>query len=139
MEGECILVAAPNKAGMNFTLLLLAKGRNVAVLVNNKTEEQQARKVGAQVIRVKTDDEKTWLVPKFPIDRAFIFETSLTLTCRYLQLCRKWTEGPILVITPQHNPRRIYRGLGADYIIHSATGEVGFLASGLPENDREKE
>lgn len=138
MEEECILVAAPNKSALNFTLLLLAKGRKVVLLVNNRTEEVQAGKLGAlQVIRVKTDDENTWQAPKFPIGRAFIFETSLALTCRYLKLCRMWTAGPIIVITPQHNPRMIYKGLGADFIIHSASGEVGFLASGLPEVDLE--
>ncbi|WP_435921032.1 hypothetical protein [Paenibacillus sp. DYY-L-2] len=139
MEEDCILVAAPNKSARNFTLLLLAKGRKVVLIVNNRTEELKAGKLGAQkVIRVKTDDENTWQAPGYPIGRAFIFETSLALTCRYLKLCRMWAAGPIIVITPQQDPRMIYKGLGADFIIHSASGEVGFLANGLPEAELEK-
>lgn len=134
VEEDCILIAAPNQAGLNFVRLLLSKRRNVAVLVNNKTEEKRARKLGTvQVIRVKTEDEKTWRIPEFRIGRVFIFETTLTLTCRYLQLCRQWTSSPIIVITPERHPRMIYKGLGATYVIHSGSCEVGFLANGIPE------
>ncbi|MEF2965997.1 hypothetical protein V3851_09155 [Paenibacillus sp. M1] len=138
MEDDCILVAAPNRAGRNFALLLVSRGRKVVVLVNNKADEQQAGKLGATgIIRVKTDEEKTWVIPEYAFKCAFIFETSLTLTCRYLQLCRRWTTGPVIVISPHRHPRMIYKGLGATYIIHSATGEVGFLANGLPDNEEE--
>ncbi|MFC4776961.1 hypothetical protein ACFO9Q_09215 [Paenibacillus sp. GCM10023252] len=57
----------------------------------------------------------------------YIFESSLALSCRYIQCCRSWTSKPIYVITESFNPRAIYRGLGADHIIFTRTGEVGFL------------
>lgn len=128
MEEEFVLVAAPNPVGLKFILLLIAAKRNFAVLVNNKKEEEVLHKLGVRhVLRIKTDDEQSWIVPPFPIGRCYIFEMSMTLTCRYLQICRRWTNDQIFIITPNRNPRMIYKGLGASYVIHSVSGEVGFL------------
>lgn len=38
-----------------------------------------------------------------------------------------WTSNSIYVITQGMNPRMIYRGLGADCVLHSRTGDVAFL------------
>ncbi|WP_179233070.1 hypothetical protein [Paenibacillus rigui] len=39
---------------------------------------------------VATTSEATWIMPEYPIGKVFLFESSLNLTCRYLQICRKW-------------------------------------------------
>ncbi|WMT38937.1 hypothetical protein RE628_15510 [Paenibacillus sp. D2_2] len=128
MEGEFVLVASPNPVGRKFILLLMAMKRNFIVLVNNKKEEEALRKLGvSRMLRIKTDDEESWDLPPVPIGCCYIFELSTTLTCRYLQICRHWTNNSIFIITPNRNPRMIYKGLGASYVIHSVSGEVGFL------------
>lgn len=134
MKEGYILVAAPNSVGLKFILLLIARKYNFIVLVNNKREESLLRKIGVQhVLRMKTGDEESWIAPPFPVGRCYIFELSLTLTCRYLQICRRWSADPIFIITPNRSPRMIYKGLGASYVIHSVTGEVGFLLGADPE------
>ncbi|MEC0239398.1 hypothetical protein P4H66_05960 [Paenibacillus dokdonensis] len=128
MVEELIIVTAPNEAGRNFIKLLIYLKRPFAVLTNNLKEERELRKLGAsQIIRIHTNNTVEWVVPEQRVGRIFIFENSLNLTCRYLQICRPWTSRPIYVITRADNSPGIYRGLGANHIIHTLNGEVGFL------------
>ncbi|BFH64902.1 MULTISPECIES: hypothetical protein [Paenibacillus] len=128
MEEELIVVTAPNEAGRKFIKLLIYLKRPFAVLTNNLKEERALKKLGvSQIIRIHTNHTDEWAVPEQKVGRIFIFENSLNLTCRYLQICRPWTSRPIYVITRTGNSPGIYRGLGANHIIHSLNGEVGFL------------
>jgi hypothetical protein len=127
---EFILVAAPTKPGEQFIHLLKHKRLPFVVVTNNKKEQLQLSKLGVDhVIRLDTVDCETWVVPEYPIGKIFLFEDSLTQCCRYLQITRKWTSEPVYVITASENPRLIYKGLGADFVIHSKTGNVSFLVN----------
>jgi hypothetical protein len=128
VEEELIVVTAPNEAGRNFIKLLIYLKRPFAALTNNAKEERDLKKLGvSKVIRLHTNNTEEWVVPEWRIGRIFIFENSLNLTCRYLQICRAWTPDSIYVITQAHHSPGIYRGLGADHVIHTLNGEVGFL------------
>ncbi|CAM4005248.1 hypothetical protein L1N85_14615 [Paenibacillus alkaliterrae] len=128
MEDEHIIVAGLSESGKSFMRTLEFHGLPFKVLTNSKQEERQLRRQGFDnVIHVNTNDRKNWNIHNFFIREVFIFESSFALSCRFVQCCRSWTSKPIYVITQQWNPRAIYKGLGADHIVYSQNGEVGFL------------
>ncbi|MDI4644491.1 hypothetical protein [Cohnella hashimotonis] len=133
MEQRRILVAASDAAGRDFIRQALYKKLPVAALTNNGREEKALRKIGvSEVVHVNTSCiNENAAAPAFPIGRVFIFESSLPLTCRYLQ----WATGcsclAITVVTHAWHPEVIYKKLGARYVVRTQTGEVGFLLSRL--------
>lgn len=130
MEPSRILVAAPNEAGRNFIRLLLCKKLPVAAVTNNGREEKALRKLGVNdIFHVNTSCIKGSAVPDFPIGRAYIFESSLPLTCQYLQWIRPWTSQAIIVVAQAWHSEIVYKKLGASYVVRTQTGEVGFLLS----------
>lgn len=134
MEQSRILVAASNEAGRKFIQLLLYRKVPVAALTNNKREEKLLRELGVdEVLRVNTTRNQAGGVPAFPIGRVFIFETSLPLSCLYLQQVAQWSCKAVTVVTTAWHPEAIYKSLGASYVVHTKNGEVGFLISHLTD------
>ncbi|MCM3783610.1 hypothetical protein M3231_11530 [Neobacillus mesonae] len=131
MSDEVILVTAPNEAARNFIRLLMYKKLPFAVLTNSAQEERKVKRLGVEhIIRMDTALASKWLLPNATVGRIFIFENSLNLTCRFLQICRPWTRKSITIITQLNHPRGVYRGMGADHVIFTIKGEVGFLLNG---------
>ncbi|GIO89152.1 hypothetical protein [Paenibacillus lactis] len=131
-QQDTILISAPTKAGEAFIRQLLLREIPFAVLVNNPAERERASRLGCKdVILIDTRDEQTWVLPEQPIGKVFLFENSLNLCCRYLRICRTWTSSSIYVITHSGNPRLIYRGLGADVVLHTNHDRVDFLIAAL--------
>ncbi len=131
-QEDTILISAPTKAGEAFIRQLLLREIPFAVLVNNPAERERAGRLGCKdVIMIDTRDEQTWVLPERPIGKVFLFENSLNLCCRYLRICRTWTSASIYVITNSGNPRLIYRGLGADVVLHTNHDRVDFLIAAL--------
>ncbi|MBB6669762.1 hypothetical protein [Cohnella nanjingensis] len=129
---EYILISAPNVAGEQFMKQLSRREIPFAAIVNNKADFERLNEWGvANRIAVDTTQVHTWAVPELAIGKVFLFEKSLNLCCRYIQICRAWTSKPIYVITGSHNPRLIYKGLGANHVIHSNSGDVAFLIQDL--------
>ncbi|MCP3774772.1 hypothetical protein NLX71_15880 [Paenibacillus sp. MZ04-78.2] len=127
-EQQTILVSAPNKPGEAFIRQLQFGSIPFAVIVNNKAEQARLQELGTErIVMVDTNEENTWLLPEWPVGKVFLFENSLTLCCRYIRICRSWTSEPLYVITQSNNPRLIYKGLGANYVIHTNSNEVSFL------------
>ncbi|MDF2669314.1 MAG: hypothetical protein K0R67_1620 [Paenibacillus sp.] len=126
---ERILVSAPNRTGELFIRELIRNNVAFAALVNNRAEMDKLKQIGVKEwVMLDTIDQTTWILPDFPVGKVFLFETSQTLCCRYIQICRTWTVKPIYVITHTNHPRLIYKGLGAAYVIHTYSSEVSFLA-----------
>lgn len=99
-----------------------------AVLTNSKQEMLELEELGIEpTVLVDTVDRSAWLVPDIPIGKVIIFEESLPLTCRYLQAVTSWTQGPIYVVSSSGMIRRMYKELGATYVIHSRNADVSFL------------
>lgn len=129
-QQEIVLVSAPNAAGEAFVKLLLQRDIPFAALANNRAELKRMRALGARhLILLHTADEKTWVIPQLAVGKIFLFERSLNLCCRYLQICRSWTSKPIYVITENQNPRLVYRGLGANYVIYASSRNYSFLVT----------
>ncbi|NEW08314.1 hypothetical protein GK047_20130 [Paenibacillus sp. SYP-B3998] len=127
-ESEYILVSGSTVAAQQFIQYLKFKAMPFVVLTNNDKEREQMNKIGVEhMIEVDTSDHETWALPPYEIGKVFIFEKSLTLCCRYLKMSRKWTIKPIYVITTSDKPRMVYKGLGADFVVYSNTGNVVFL------------
>ena len=132
---ERVLLSAPNHAGEQFVKLLQRKRVPYAVIVNNQAEFKRMGALGAErIIMVNTAKEDSWHIPETPVGKVYLFEKSLTLCCRYIQICRSWTSGPLYVITGSGNPRHVYKGLGADYVVHSGGRDFAFLiADGISD------
>ena len=125
---DVVLVSAPNIAGEQFMKLLKKRDIPFAAIVNNISQYERITELGAEhIIVVNTTKEQSWMLPEVDVGRVYLFEKSLTLCCRYVQICRSWTSKPIYVVTGSHNPRHVYKGLGVDYVIHSNAQEFGFL------------
>jgi len=128
MKNGHVLVAASTEAGRNFIRLLLYRQVPVAALTNNKREERLLQGIGVkEIMRVDTLFNKTEIRPAFPVDRVFIFEVSLPLTCAYLQVVSRWCCRSVTVVTTMWHPQVIYKKLGASIVLRTQTGEVGFL------------
>jgi len=125
---DFVLVSAPNAAGERFAKMLKARNVPFAAILNNPAEYERIRALGAEhIIVINTSKEDSWLVPEVGVGRVYLFEKSLNLCCRYVQICRSWTSKPIYVITGSHSPRNVYKGLGVDYVIHSNARDFSFL------------
>ncbi len=127
-DRDVVLVSAPNIAGEQFMKLLKKRDIPFAAIVNNISQYERIAALGAEnIIVVNTTKEESWMIPEVAVGKVYLFEKSLTLCCRYVQICRSWTSKPIYVVTGSHNPRHVYKGLGVDYVIRSNAQEFGFL------------
>ncbi|MBB6635275.1 hypothetical protein [Cohnella thailandensis] len=127
---DVVLLSAPTLAGEQFARLLRNRNIPFAAIVNNGTEFERLCAIGAEkLIRVDTSKREARIVPSIEVGKVYLFERSLNLSCRYLQICRDWTTKPIYVITESSQPRHIYKALGADYVIHSQSIDLSFLVT----------
>lgn len=120
-----VLVSAPTVAGEAFVRLLRFKGVGVAALSNNDAEALSMSRLGVeQHYQVDTHSRKDVGAPPFAITLVCLFERSLPLTSLYIQLCRRFTPAPIVVVTHGTKPRLIYRSIGATEVLYSTSGET---------------
>ncbi|OXM16813.1 hypothetical protein [Paenibacillus herberti] len=125
---ERILVSPATAAGVKFLVMLNLRKLPCAALVNNDRERESMLQLGIEhIVQVNTSEKQNSVFPEFPVGKVFLFESSLALCCRYLQLCRSWTGRSIYVITQAQHSRLIFRGVGADYVIHTNGGDVSYL------------
>lgn len=127
-EEEFLLISPATIVGERFMRTVQARGLPFAALVNNETDRARWERSGiAHVIEADTMSRDSTRPPELRIGKVFLFERSLPLTCRYLQICRPWTTRPIYVIKSGSHPWLIYKSLGADYVIHTNGEDVSFL------------
>ncbi|WP_040952512.1 hypothetical protein [Gorillibacterium massiliense] len=128
MEKECVLVAASLPAGESLFRLLAYRKVPFAVLVNQKEQKEKLLKLGIErIVEVDTQNPASWSAPDFSICRVFLFEDSLNLTCRYLQIIKQWTDAPVYVVTGSCKPRTLYKSLGAERVVHCPNGDLSSL------------
>lgn len=127
-EQEFVLVSPATVAGEQFIQLLKVKKIPFAVIVNSQADQLRYEKMGIEhVLMIDTQRQELWRIPELKIGKIYLFERSLPLCCRYIQICRTWTSQQLYVITEGNQSRLIYRGLGADYIIHTNGNSASFL------------
>lgn len=129
METEYLLISASLSAGESLFRLLEYRKVPYAVLVNQKEQKEKLRKLGVErIVEVDTQSAGGWERPDFAISRVLLFEDSVNLTCRYLQMIKQWTEAPVYVVTGSCKPRSLYRGLGVEKVVHCPGGDLSALA-----------
>lgn len=129
---ELVLVSAGNLIGEEFMAALNHLSVPVAAMTNSKSERNKLETFGIKsFVMVDNNDNQNRMIPEFPIGKVYLFERNLPLCCRYIQICRAWTRKPIYVVTQDGNMRPVYKALGADYVIHSRSGDVSFLLDGI--------
>ncbi|MFD2114523.1 hypothetical protein ACFSTH_11995 [Paenibacillus yanchengensis] len=129
---EFVLVSAPNKAGKLFLAELVKRNVPVIALAACDEEARLLRMLGAQqVILLDPSIANPWVIPEWMISYVYLFEQDLATCCRYVSICRAWTGRAIFVITNCDHIKTIYKGLGADYVIHTNSLNVSFL---IPHN-----
>ncbi|MFC0215409.1 hypothetical protein ACFFK0_23735 [Paenibacillus chartarius] len=117
-EEEYILVSAPNQAGKQFLNRLRQQGIPFYAMVNNNYGKKRLEAMGVNhIIKVDTGKQKTWVRPSIPIKRMYLFEDSFTLCCRWIQICRAWSDKEICIVSRRDHARMTYRALGADRMI----------------------
>jgi hypothetical protein len=125
-----VLVYAPNGIGEKFIQLLQNRQIPFAALVNcgSLRERMENLRIN-QIIQVDTKNHSKWVIPEIAIGPIYLFENSVSVCCRYIQICRQWTTEPIYVITQSSRPRMIYKGLGANYVLYTNSDQISFLLS----------
>lgn len=125
-----ILVSAPNRAGELFLCRLRQSGLPHAAVVNNPYEKSRLESLGiGELIEVDTKDSSTWTAPDVTIENVFLFEDSMNLCCRYIQLCKAWKTGPIHVVTRSDCSRAVYRSLGVKHLKYTTRREIPELVN----------
>lgn len=123
-----IVIPACTKEGERFMRQLLARGMTFTAVTNSAAERLQLVKFGVpSILLVNTIASDEWKAPDDPVGQAFLFESSLSLCCRYLRMIRGWTDRTVHVIVCRTNGRLIYKSLGADRIAPSADGGIAYL------------
>ncbi|GAK40291.1 hypothetical protein PUW24_09620 [Paenibacillus urinalis] len=126
-DDDVIIVAAGGKPGRSFIKTLLMKGLPFAILVSSEHERKEMQRLYVEPVIQVDSFEQAPEPPDFHVGHVFLFEESLPVCCKYIQVCRSWTCKPIYVITERSKPRLIYRGLGATHVIYSRGSDCSFL------------
>jgi hypothetical protein len=127
-DEEYILVSPATTAGEHFVRHLEICKKPFALIVNSDNEKNRWSAKGLKhIIQVDTTHQNSLIIPELPIGSVYLFERSLPLCCRYIQISRPWTGKSIYVITGGQNARMIYKALGADYVLLSNGNDVSFL------------
>jgi hypothetical protein len=122
-----ILVFSPNEIGNGFLEALSKNHFPFAAISINDEQEEQLIKGGIQDIWHINLENNQSTFPERPIRKIFLFEDKLIDCFKLLQIIRNWTDGPIYVITETYFTSKIYKELGAKFVIHTNSKDVSFL------------
>lgn len=123
-----LLVFAPNPAGEKF-LQALSEGEEFFVaLACSPDQQRHLYELGVKnVIEVDIKEKYLKQLPEKEFSKVYIFEEQLGQCYQVLEVIRQWTCGTIYVITKNHYPQMIYKALGADFVIRTASNDLSFL------------
>jgi hypothetical protein len=122
-----ILVFAPNEMGIGFLEALRKNQFPFAAISINDEQEGQLIKVGIHDIWHINLENNRNTFPERPVRKIFLFEDKLMDCFKLLQIIRDWTSGPIYVITASLFTSKIYKDLGAKFVIQTNSKDVSFL------------
>ncbi|KJD45914.1 hypothetical protein [Paenibacillus terrae] len=123
-----LLVFAPNLAGEQFLQALSEGGELFVALACNPDQQQHLYELGVEnVIEFNIKEKHLKQLPTKEFSKVYIFEEQLGQCYQVLEVIRQWTCGTIYVITKNHYPQMIYKALGADFVIRTASDDLSFL------------
>ncbi|MEK5060616.1 hypothetical protein BK126_22680 [Paenibacillus sp. FSL H7-0326] len=126
-DDDVIIVSAGSKPGRSFIKTLSMRDLPFAILVGSAQERKEMERLYTEPVIQVDFSEQAPEPPDFHVGQVFLFEESLPVCCKYIQICRLWTCKPIYVISERSKPRLIYRGLGATHVIYSRGSDCSFL------------
>ncbi|WP_040948886.1 hypothetical protein [Gorillibacterium massiliense] len=130
-ESELILVSAPTKAGETFLLRLRQLGLPCQALAESEADCRRMRALGVELcLLMEPEGDETvdrGPLPLQSFEKIILFDNSMAQCCRQLERVRPWTRRKIYVITERIFADAIFKQYGADFVIHSKTGQVDFI------------
>ena len=131
---KTIIVHAPNEQGRAFIKLLQEKSLPFQALVNNQEPADRLEMLGKDHILFLDLKNESILetAPRFQIRAAFLFAANIIESSIMTYIIRRWTYAPIYVVTtPDKTMPCPYKALGARFVVHSHSDDLGFLISDL--------
>ncbi|NGZ77249.1 hypothetical protein [Saccharibacillus alkalitolerans] len=126
------LLTVPDAAAERFRLALERRGIHAAVLTDDPAEREKWEARGVRAMFCPAAGDAGSALPEFPVCAVYLFEDTLRHTCGYLQYAADHTCAPVYVITHSAASSRLYRKLGASYVVCTHASDVSFL---LPSAD----
>ncbi|WP_194843342.1 hypothetical protein NYE40_09940 [Paenibacillus sp. FSL W8-1187] len=140
LDPETILVSPATAAGERFLMQLKRMRIPCAAVVNSRRERQRLERLGlGRIMQIDTAEKDRNPAPECRCGNVYLFESSLALCCRYVQIFRGWTGRSIFVVTQGRGSGGVYKSLGADYVIHTNGQDVFYLIQDEARQDKEKE
>lgn len=122
-----LTVPCASAAARNFRVELEHRGIPAAVLTDDRFEQARWTEQGVPTLLCPGADSDRAELPLFPVRAVYLFEDSLRHTCNYLQFATERVCAPIYVIAQNAGSIRLYKRLGASYVLCTHAEDVGFL------------
>ncbi|QJC51709.1 hypothetical protein HGI30_09230 [Paenibacillus albicereus] len=127
-DPQTTLVSPATPAGERFLIQLQHLRMPCAAIVNSSRERKRLESLGIrQIMQIDTAEKDRNPIPDCRVGNVYLFESSLALCCRYVQICRDWTGRRLFVVTQGRSSRGVYQALGADHVIHTNGRDVFYL------------
>ncbi|HSH25697.1 hypothetical protein [Bacillus piscicola] len=124
---EHILVCIPSLDHIKALLSIYREVKNVVALTGDSSVQLLLEKEGIERVYTIENDEKEFLFLE-TISDVYIFETSLTMTCLFLDILEDKLFSPITVLTKNKAyPKQLYTLLGVKQVVYSNSDNYGFL------------
>ncbi|EIT85590.1 hypothetical protein A374_10153 [Fictibacillus macauensis ZFHKF-1] len=128
-----ILIMFPDEVSEHIVSKLTSlEKQSIMLCVPSWSEAEKLEKENYKQIYVMPTLRNTKVPEVFhrPLSKVIIVETSFVGCCNAIEWIRAFYDLPVFVIkSDTHYLSRIYKDLGATYIIHNKTGNLSFLLS----------
>lgn len=122
-----LTVPCTSAAARNFRTKLESSGISAVVLTDDRFERDRWVEQGVHALLCPGVDSAQAELPPFPIQAVYLFEDTLRHTCNYLLFATDRICAPVYVITQSSISVRLYKRLGASYVLCTHADDVGFL------------
>lgn len=120
-------VPCAHAAAENFRIQLAHHGIPAAVLTDDRLERDRWAEQGVHTLLCPGVDSARAELPPFPIQAVYLFEDTLRHTCNYLLFAAERICAPVYVIAQSSVSAKLYKRLGASYVLCTHADDVGFL------------
>lgn len=125
-EGH-ILICIPSLDHINAFLSISKEVKNVIVLTGDPSVQLFLEEVKMEKV-YWIDSERHHLIFIKPVNHVYIFETSLAMTCLFVEILKGYLYAPITVLTKNKAyPKQLYSLLGVEQVIFSNSDNYSFL------------
>ncbi|HSH52903.1 MAG TPA: hypothetical protein VK982_14350, partial [Bacteroidales bacterium] len=117
IQEEHILVCIPSLDHIKAFLSISREVKNVVGLTGDSSVQLLLEKEGIERVYTTETDQKEFIFFE-PISHVYIFETSLAMTCLFLDILEDKLFAPITVLTKNKAyPKQLYTLLGVKQVV----------------------